>query len=144
MVRVTRSFTVSKPAGTVLGYLKDFGNAVDWDPGTQSCRRQDSGPVGVGSTWHNVSLFLGRRAELIYRLDVAEPGHLVFTGTNDGATSTDDIRVTDSGPGSSKVTYQADIQLHGPARLAALAVKIALERIGDQTARQMQEVISAL
>lgn len=144
MVRVSRSFTVSKPAGAVLGYLQDFSNAVDWDPGTESCQRLDSGPVRVGSTWHNVSRFLGRRAELTYRLDVAEPGRLVFTGTNDGATSTDDIRVTDAGPGTSQVTYQADIQLHGAARLAAFAVKAALERIADRTVSQMQEAVSAL
>ena len=106
MVRVTRTFTVTQPAGAVLGYLKDFGNAVDWDPGTQSCHRLDSGPIVVGSAWHNVSRFLGRRAELTYRLSVTEPGHLVFTGTNNGATSTDDLRVTDVGPGRSQVTYR--------------------------------------
>ena len=144
MVRVTRSFTVSKAADAVLSYLKDFGNAVEWDPGTESCQRQDSGPVVVGSSWHNVSLFLGRRTELIYRLDVAEPGHLVFTGTNTGATSTDDIRIADVGPGTSQVTYRADLQLHGAARLASFAVKLALERIGDRLVTQMQKAISAL
>ena len=73
-VRITRIFTVLRPASVVIDYLKDFGHAVHWDPGTQSCRRVDSGPVRVGSVWHNVSLFIGRRVELTYRLTVLEPG----------------------------------------------------------------------
>ncbi|MEP7024552.1 MAG: SRPBCC family protein, partial [Actinomycetota bacterium] len=73
MVQVTRTFTVAKDAQTVVGYLADFSNAVDWDPGTQSCERQDTGPVRVGSSWRNVSEFLGRQTELNYRLETLEP-----------------------------------------------------------------------
>ena len=143
-VRITRIFTVLRPASVVIDYLKDFGHAVHWDPGTQSCRRVDSGPVRVGSVWHNVSLFIGRRVELTYRLTVLEPGRLVFAGANDSATSTDDIRVADRGPRTSEVTYQAVLELHGLASLAAPVVKIALERIADKTASQLRDVIGAL
>jgi len=145
MIRVTRSFTAAKPAGAVIDYLKDFGHAVDWDPGTESCQRQDSGgPVAVGSRWNNVSRFLGRRAELIYELTVLEPGHLVFIGTNDGATSTDDIQVTSLGVAESEVVYRASLKLHGVSKLATPVVKVALERIADRTVSRMSEVISAL
>ena len=144
MIRVVRRFTVAKPATAVIDYLKDFGHAVDWDPGTESCRRQDSGPVGVGSRWHNVSRFLGRRAELSYELTVLEPGHLVFIGTNDGATSTDDIQITSLPGGDSEVSYRVSLKLHGVSKLAAPVVKIAFERIADRTAGQMSEVIAAL
>ena len=145
MIRVARSFTVAKPAGAVIDYLKDFGHAVDWDPGTVSCRRQDiGGPVAVGSRWSNVSRFLGRRAELTYELTVLEPGHLVFVGKNGGATSTDDIQVTSLGVADSEVIYRASLKLHGVSKLASPVVKVALERIADRTARQMSQVVSAL
>ena len=43
MSPVERSITVDRPAGEVLRYLADFGNTVDWDPGTESCTRLDGG-----------------------------------------------------------------------------------------------------
>jgi carbon monoxide dehydrogenase subunit G len=144
VVHVSRTFAVARPAEAVTGYLMDFGNAVRWDPGTRSCDRQDTGPVRVGSTWRNVSEFMGRQTELLYRLDVAERGHLTFTGTNTGATSTDDISVQDTTQGHSEVTYRADIVLRGLARLATPFIRRALDRVADQTVHQIQQVIDAL
>lgn len=56
MVHVQRTVVVGKPVEQVVAYLADFANAVQWDPGTQSCTRMGAeGPVQVGATWHNVS-----------------------------------------------------------------------------------------
>jgi Polyketide cyclase / dehydrase and lipid transport len=96
VIHVTRTFIVDKPADVVVGYLADFGSAVDWDPGTESCERQDSAPVQVGSTWRNVSKFLGRETVLDYRLVALEPDHVTLVGRNKTAISTDDITVKDA------------------------------------------------
>jgi carbon monoxide dehydrogenase subunit G len=144
MISVTRTFAVTRPALAVIGYLRDFGNAVEWDPGTLSCDRQDSGPIQVGSTWRNVSQFMGRQTVLVYRLDVLEPGHLTFTGRNDGATSTDDITARDTPDGGSEVTYRADIALHGLARLATPFIRGALERVADATVTRIRDTIAGL
>jgi carbon monoxide dehydrogenase subunit G len=141
VVQVTRTFTVTRDADTVTSYLADFSNATAWDPGTVSCERQDSGPVKVGSTWRNVSEFLGRKTELNYRLETLAPGHIVLVGSNKTATSTDDITVRATPPGS-EVTYQATIELRGLAKLGAPVVAAAMQRLGDRTAAQIQETIA--
>jgi carbon monoxide dehydrogenase subunit G len=143
VVQVTRTFTVSKAADFVVGYLADFSHAERWDPGTVSCQRQDSGPVRVGSTWRNVSEFLGRQTVLNYRLESLQPGHIVLVGSNKTATSTDDITVQDT-PAGSEVTYQATIELHGLAKLGAPVVAAAMQRLGDKTAAQIQETFAHL
>jgi carbon monoxide dehydrogenase subunit G len=143
VVSVSRTFTVDKPVQVVIDYLKDFGNAVEWDPGTQSCTRLDSGPLQVGSSWHNVSKVLGRETELTYRLQSLEPGRLILVGTNDTATSTDDIRIRPSGAGS-EITYHATIELHGLAKLAAPVVKLEFERLGSKTEKSLIQAIAAL
>lgn len=144
MIRVTRTFTVDKPVDEVVGYLADFSNAVDWDPGTQSCERQDAGPVHVGSTWRNVSKFLGRETVLNYRLEALRPGHITLIGSNKTATSTDDITVRDASPDGSEVTYRASIKLNGLARLGEPVAKAAMERLGDAVVTQMQQAVAAL
>lgn len=143
MVNVTRTFIVDKPVQTVIDYLKDFSHAVDWDPGTQSCERQDSGPVMVGSTWHNVSKVLGKETDLTYTLEALEAGRVTFVGKNDTATSTDDITVRDTDDGS-EITYHAEIELHGAAKLGAPVAKIEFERLGSKTEKQLTRAIAAL
>ena len=144
MITVTRMFTVDKPADVVVGYLADFGNAVDWDPGTQSCERQDSGPIQVGSTWRNVSRFLGRETVLEYRLEALQPRHITLVGSNKTTTSTDDITVRDAPPNGSEVTYRARIELRGLARLGEPIVNAAMRRVADATAAQLQRAVAAL
>ena len=55
-MQVKRVFTVEALQSVVVDYLADFGNAEEWDPGTVSCTRLDSGPVQVGARWRNVSV----------------------------------------------------------------------------------------
>jgi carbon monoxide dehydrogenase subunit G len=143
VVSVSRTFAVDKPVQVVIDYLKDFSNAEQWDPGTQSCTRIDSGPVRVGSSWHNVSKVLGRETELTYRLQTLEPGHLTLVGSNDTATSTDDILVRPLGTGS-EITYHANIELHGAAKLATPVIKVEFERLGSATEKKLIEAIAAL
>jgi hypothetical protein len=116
MPTVSRSFSVRPPPDHVVDYLKDFGNAVEWDPGTQRCTRIDSGPIGEGACWHNESKILGVTAKLTYTLDTLGDGHLVFTGQNKSATSTETIYVDAANTGS-VISYRNELQMHGPIAL---------------------------
>jgi carbon monoxide dehydrogenase subunit G len=143
MATVERTFTVIPPPPVVLAYLKDFANAEQWDPGTQQCTRIGSGPVDIGSRWHNVSKVAGVTTELTYRLDRATIDQLVFVGENDKATSTDTITVTPSGSGS-EIRYHADIAMKGVARLVDPVIRLLFEKIANDTERQMVGVLNAL
>lgn len=143
MITVERTFEVDQPADVVVDYLKDFANAEEWDPGTKSCTREGNGPVVVGATWHNVSEIKGRETELTYELVRLEAGHLTFVGKNKTATSTDDIRVADSGVGST-ITYRAEIEFHGIAKVAGPFLQGEFESLGDKTRDSMTAAIARL
>ena len=143
MPTVSRTFTVTAPPQQVLDYLRDFSNAEAWDPGTQTCTRIDSGPVTVGSTWHNVSKILGVSTELTYTLKESTDGQLVFEGKNKSATSVDTISV---GPadGGARIDYRADLKMHGLGIVMAPAMKVLFEKIAGDTKNQMTEVLNKL
>ena len=141
MPSVQRTFTVTPPPAEVIDYLKDFANATEWDPGTRSCTQNGSGPVEVGTTWHNVSKVAGLTTELEYELTELTGQGLVFVGRNKGATSTDTISVLPSG-GGSEITYRADLDRHGIAALAAPAMKLVFERLADETEEQLRAVLN--
>ena len=145
MTTVSRTFDVRPQPPVVLDYLKDFSNAEDWDPGTESCTRTDSGPIRVGSTWHNVSKIAGVSTELDYTLEQLTDDTIVLVGRNDTATSTDTITVVPSpdGPGS-RVTYEAVIELKGAAKIVDPVMKIVFEKIGSDTEDDMTTVLNRL
>lgn len=143
MIEVVRTFTVDKPVNTVRDYLQDFSNAQEWDPGTISCSQENDGPVAVGTTWRNVSEIKGNETELTYRLAELEPNRLKFVGENKSATSTDDISLVEV-PTGTEVTYHAQIEFHGIAKLASPFLQSEFEELGDKTAEQMTAAIHRL
>ena len=143
MVNAERTFSVQPQPDVVVEYLSNFAHAERWDPGTVSCTRKDDGPIRTGSTWHNVSKFKGKETELTYELTRWDADHLIFVGKNKTATSTDDITITAEGTGST-ITYRANIEFHGLAKLAGPFLKSEFERLGDQTVKTMTSTLNAL
>ncbi len=143
MTTISRTFTVDPSPQTVLDYLKDFTHAEEWDPGTESCERLDSGPVAVGSTWHNVSKIAGVSTELTYELTELTDDKVVFHGENETASTIDNISVKPHGTGS-EITYEAEIEMKGAAKLATPAVKLVFEKIGSDTKDDMIQVLNQL
>jgi carbon monoxide dehydrogenase subunit G len=143
MTIVARTFTVTAAPDTVLDYLRDFGNTEEWDPATQRTTRVDAGPIGVGSSWHNESKILGVTASLTYTLAAVESDKIVLIGRNEGATSIDTITVRPVA-GGSEVTYHVDLEMHGLAKLATPVMRIEFEKLGNETAARLTDVLNRL
>jgi len=140
---VSRTFSVNPQPHQVIDYLKDFSNAVEWDPGTQRCTRNDGGPIGEGASWHNVSKIMGRTTELTYTLETLSDSNLVFVGKNKSATSTEKIYVdaTDAG---SVITYRNELEMHGLIAPFNPVLKLYFEKLANDTEKQLSSVLNRL
>src|SRR5215213_3485610 len=106
MPSVSRTFTTTAPPDAAYAYLAHFTHAEQWDPGTQSCERT-GGDGGVGTTYRNVSTFLGRTTELTYTTtELAPPTRVHLRGTNEQFEGHDIFEIRAAGRGS-EVTYRA-------------------------------------
>jgi carbon monoxide dehydrogenase subunit G len=143
MPSVSRTFTVTPPVERVVDYLKDFGHAEQWDPGTETCTRNDGGPIAVGANWRNVSKIMGATTELTYTLETLEAEKIVLVGKNKSATSTDTLTFRPA-DGGTEITYRADLEMHGAAKLATPVMKLAFEKLAGDTEKQMTEVLNKL
>ena len=142
---MSRTFDVRPEPAVVVDYLKDFGHAEEWDPGTESCTRNGSGPIEVGSSWHNTSKIAGVSTELTYTLEKLTSDTIVLVGRNDTATSTDTMTVVANPDGAgSRVTYEAVIEMSGAAKLVDPIMKIVFEKIGSDTEDDMTTVLNRL
>jgi carbon monoxide dehydrogenase subunit G len=142
MIIVERSFTADIPPEQAVAYLKEFAHTEEWDPGTESCVRLDSGAVAVGSTWRNVSVFRGRRTELRYALTRMDADHLTFVGENASALTQDDMAFSPDGAGT-RVTYRAQLRFKGVLRLATPLLRRSFEALADEVEVQLPRTLSA-
>ena len=143
MPTVFRTYTVSPPPDVVVGYLKDFGHVVQWDPGTRTCERIDSGPVAEGAFWHSVSKIFGVTAELTYKLEELTDRRVVFVGENQWLRAIDTITVGAEGSGS-VITCVAELEMHGTAMLLRPVMKLLFDKRAGDTEKRMTTVLNAL
>ncbi|MFC8230326.1 SRPBCC family protein [Streptomyces sp. NPDC057287] len=137
MIKVERVMHSDRPRDEIVAYMADFSHAEQWDPGTITCRPVSAGALPeVGAEWLNVSSFRGRRTELRYELTQMSNDRLTFVGRNKTATSTDDLHF-EPHSGGTRITYRAQVEFHGVARLATPVLKREFERLGDEVSEQL-------
>lgn len=143
MPTLHRRVTTHTDCDTVFAYLADFENATEWDSGTVSCTRT-SGDGGPGTTYANVSKFVGRTVELEYTVERVSAPDFVIVGRNETTTSRDLIVVTPAPDGGSVVDYTAEFTFTGPARFLGPLMMPLLNRLGDETAKTLRTALDGL
>ena len=140
MPSVTRTFTTTALPEVAYAYLADFTHAEEWDPGTQTCERT-SGDGGVGTTYRNVSSFLGREVEVTYTTaELAPPTRVHLRGTNEQFEGHDVFEIRAAGRGS-EVTYRADMTFSGLAKLASPVVAAYLPILARKTVDELRSCL---
>ena len=140
---VSRTFTTTAGLQATYDYLRDFTHAEEWDPGTKTCERV-SGDGGVGTTYRNVSSFLGREVELTYTTaELAPPTRVHMRGHNEQFEGHDLFEIRESGRGA-EVTYNAEFSFSGAARLGAPLVAAYLPFLANETIKELRSHLDRL
>lgn len=144
MASVERTVTVQKPVERVWDYLTDFRSTEEWDPPTVRTERT-SGDGGVGTTYHNTSAFLGHETEVDYEVVEHEPHRrFVLIGDAGSVQLRDTITFAETPEGGTAVTYHAEFEPQGAAKLTAPLLPPALKVLGDKVAASLQERLERL
>ena len=144
MTTIVRTVTTSRPVAEVFAYLVDFTNATEWDAGTVSCSRT-AGDGGVGTSYENVSRFLGRETTLTYVTQKVDPDReFVIRGQNKTVTSTDTLRMGSNSAGGTDVVYTAVFEFSGPARLLGPLLALPLKKLGDDAEKSLSKALNSL
>ena len=142
-MRLQRTVLTSAAPERVFAYLSDFTTTTEWDPGTVATTLI-SGDGGVGTTYRNVSRFLGRESTLTYTVtELDAPHRVVLRGENATVLAIDSIHVRADGA-ASRVTYRADFTFKGLARFAGPLLRPALTRLGDEAEKGLAEALGRL
>ncbi len=141
-MRIERTLTVGRPPEEVFAYLLDFTNTEEWDPGTLRTTRV-SGDGGAGTRYHNVSRFLGRETELTYAVEeVSTPRRLRLRGENKTVIARDTMSLTRTTSGGTELTYRAEFDFKGPARVVAPLLAPAFKRLGNRAEQGLRKALA--
>ena len=137
--------TVNSPKSVeeAFDYLADFGNATEWDENTRSSDCLGDDPYRAGARYRVVTEFGGRTLTLTYEtIEFDRPNRVVFRSDAGLSIIQDTITFSEDGTGS-KVDYEADIALKGPARLLDPVFALIFKRVGDRAAEGLREALAA-
>lgn len=116
-MRFTETFSVQKPAASVLGYAGDFRNLPQWDPSITAVEKTTPGRIGAGTKFRVHLKFLGFDSTMDYVVEEWTAGKYArLRGTTPVATAIDSITVSGKGK-KTTVTWDADIQFIFPISL---------------------------
>jgi carbon monoxide dehydrogenase subunit G len=143
MARYKASVDTPRPPGEVFAYLSDFSTTAEWDPGVVEAEQLGDEPVAEGSEFRLVADFLRRNTTLTYRIvEYDPPSAVTFRGENSSVVSLDRITF-EPWDGGTRITYDADLALKGPVKLADPLLALAFKRVGDRALAGMRETLGA-
>lgn len=143
MPKIERTVTVQQPLDKVWDYLTDFTTTEQWDPGTVSTVRL-SGDGTPGTVYRNVSKVVGRKVPIEYTVTALEPKTLFqLAGTMSSMKLLDTMRFEETADGVS-VTYTADFQPQGLAKLAEPLMPLGMKKLGDDAAASLKDKLERL
>lgn len=145
-MKITRTIALDHtPPSAVYDYLKDFTTSEQWDPGTVETTLVE-GDGGIGSEYHNRSVFRGNETELTYVTMDLQPGRLVvMRGENRSVIAQDTMSISPGAGGEGAVlVYEADFTFKGLAKLATPFLRGQLTKLGDEAEEALNRELSKL
>ena len=132
MARYRAALDTPREREDAFAYLSDFSTTQEWDPGVIEAERLSDAAVGEGTEFRLVAEFLGRKTALTYRIVEYDPPRAVtFRGENATVISNDRITFEALDQGT-RITYDAELVLKGPLRVADPLLGLAFNRVGDR------------
>jgi carbon monoxide dehydrogenase subunit G len=130
VIHIEVDLDIGRPPEEVFEYLEEVENNTEWLSGMRSSRWTSPPPAGAGSTYEQVSQFLGREIHTSFEVTRHQPGRLVTIESREGSSFP--IRVTrmvrPNGDGGSHVTEIVDGDARGLYSVASPLLKRMVER----------------
>jgi uncharacterized protein YndB with AHSA1/START domain len=143
-VKIVRTVATDRARSDVFAYLSDFTTTEEWDPGTLRTTRE-SGDGGVGTSYRNLSKFLGRETELTYVVEESSPPYrLRLRGENDTLVAHDTMTLNETSGGGTELIYRAEFAFKGMSRLVAPLLAPAFRRLGNEAEAGLRSAFASL
>jgi uncharacterized protein YndB with AHSA1/START domain len=133
---------IARPIEDVFAFLSDLENIPKWNYAIVETRKISEGPVGVGTTYHQVRSVPSRSEERLEITTYNPPRQLQIRGQL-GPFASRLVYALDVIPEGTRVTNTVELELGGPGRLLE---RVAVPRVREAVAanlRKLKELLEA-
>jgi hypothetical protein len=127
---------IARPIKDVFGFLADLENIPKWNYAIVETRKVSKGPVGVGTTYHQVRSAPSRSEERLEITIYSQPRQLEIRGQL-GPFRSRLFYALDATPEGTRVTNTGELELRGPGRLLG---RVAVPRIREAVAANLRRL----
>jgi uncharacterized membrane protein len=132
MLEFENTIRIDRPVDEVFAFLSDFENIPKWNYYVLEERQLSDGPIGVGTTYHQVR----KNDEQDFRIIEFEPGHTVAVKALPQSSPSFERRVTLYEEGdTTRVRDQWKLDTGRPAILERLAGRRVRSAVADNLAK---------
>ena len=133
---------VDVPVDVAFAMIADFSTSEHWDPGVAKARLVKPGEgadAGVGAEYALTVTFRGNASDMTYITTAYEaPRRVVLEGVGPKIRAVDTIEFEPTASGGTRITYTADLQLVGVAKIAGPFLGGAFEQMGNDAIAGMR------
>lgn len=143
-MRFVKDFEVSATPAQALDFIADFDNLMQWDDSVNAVNTPPDQSFGVGAKYTVDLTFAGRQQRMEYHVRQYVPGEYAeLVGSNGASTAIDRITVKEH-PNGARVTYDADIQIHGFFRYLDPVLALVFAPTVNRAVRGMKRALDAM
>jgi uncharacterized protein YndB with AHSA1/START domain len=127
---------IARPIEDVFGFLSDLENIPKWNYAILETRKISEGPIGVGTTYHQVRSVPSRSEETLEITTYSPPRQLEIRGQL-GPFWSRLFYALDATPEGTRVTNTVELELRGPGRLLG---RVAVPRVREAVAANLRKL----
>jgi len=125
----------------VFAFVFEPANATQWQEGVVLAEFTSEGPIGIGSTWRNVSKMIGREIDIEFKVIDYDPPHRFCYKSISGPIQTKTCVTFDSQNGGTLMTYSGEGQ---PGGILKMAEGILRKRLLNQFEKNLNKLKALL
>jgi uncharacterized membrane protein len=145
MIHLKVEIDIDRAAEEVFTFLEDAENNTKWLKGMRSARWTTAPPVRKGSTYEQVSAFLGREIRTSFEVTELEPRRLITIKSREGSSFPITVTriVERAAPAACRVTEIVDGDARGFYAIASPLLKLMVQRTIRRDYRGLKRMLES-
>ena len=143
MARLEASVTINRPVEEVFAFTTEEGNSTQWHAQVMESAKTSEGPVGVGTTGHEVRQFAGYRFEVTGEITDWEPNRRSSIKITSGPVTGHSTWQFESVDGGTRFTVVHEVQIDGLLRLASPAISRMAQRQLETDMANLKDILES-
>ena len=118
MITLKNDITINRPVEQVFSFVSNLENAPKWQSDVVTATRDTTGPLGVGSKFHEVTKVLGRKVEALCEITEYDyPKKMAFKASSKAGVDYDGVYIAEPTGSDTLLRFSGTVTLKGLWRL---------------------------